>query len=174
MKTGILMVEKDGIPVAGQMIKINRNIGQLVNVGILNGEETYIQSGILTYIVHHTILWFHGQGIRKVILGQSLAVFSDGPFQFKQKWEPRVTRPFEMIQPIWKFLMNDLPADLIEKINQMGIITEKKGKYYYLEICPEDELCNAENALPGTRRRVIQSLTGSSIVWRNNQNYQPY
>jgi len=96
-------------------------------------------------IYWYTILWAHNQRARKVDLGGSLGVCSNGIFRNKRRWETKVHR-FEYIYYLWQIYLCNTEPKTLEALNMIGFITEDKGSYYRV-VLQEGNSTYSENQL---------------------------
>ncbi len=86
----LLMVTRDGIPVAGCMITAQNALGRLWILGVKDGSAEYMQEGALPAIYYYSIKYLHSQGCRIIRVGMARSFLNDGILIYKKKWGFRV------------------------------------------------------------------------------------
>ncbi len=126
---GILFVIQNNEPVAGSLCYVSGNTCIGVEYGILDNDGFLFQQGISALVVWYTILWGYQRGCKFLNMGGSRAWCSNGAFEHKQCWKPYV-KGLNEIYSTWTFLAQELPPTLEDSINQIGFISEIKGRFY--------------------------------------------
>ncbi len=128
-KSGLIVVTRNGQPVAGELIYRAGDVCMGIEMGVLHSDIELIKLGINSLMAWSTILWCHQQKLRYYNLGSSHGWCENGPFVFKALWKAKVVRR-KRLHPIWTLMAQDLPETLQARINEAGFIAEAGGKFY--------------------------------------------
>jgi hypothetical protein len=82
----LMLIKKDGIPVAGHLIEYRKNKAILIVLGIKDGDLNYLRLGVVSAIYYYSIKYSQGRGFARVNLGSTRAFLRDGVLLFKRNW----------------------------------------------------------------------------------------
>jgi hypothetical protein len=82
----VLFIEKDGVNVAGCLLRATRNKGYLLILGIKDGNLDFVHQGIIGAIYYFAAQYFAEKGYKIVHLGKSRSFLKDGVLNYKKKW----------------------------------------------------------------------------------------
>ncbi len=156
---GLILITQHDQPVAGSLVIRTGKMCHGSEMGILHCAPELLEAGVPAFIMWSTILWSHKQKAEQLNLGTSNAWYADGSFDSKTKWGAHVVRR-KYIASQWSYLYNNLPDSLREKINQIGLISEQKGKFYCTYI-PGDL---AEDLDKKVQEALLHGLSGLAVV----------
>ena len=128
-KRGVLLIEQDGKPVAGELCYVADDTLHFVERGVLGSSEQLRRQGIETIITWYTLRWAQDQGARLADMGATRAWCTNGSFNTKRRWGARVARR-KKIYGTWVFLARSVPPSLRDYINRLGLICEQDGRLY--------------------------------------------
>ncbi len=134
---GVVLITRDGQPVAGTICHLTHDICYGVEMGVLDADPVLQQQGINRYVVWCALEWGHAQGAKYCNMGGSHGWRSHGSFQQKAQWGPRVIHS-QRPSRHWTLLASDLPGPLRERINQLGFISEQEGAFYGVVVAERD------------------------------------
>ncbi len=136
-KGGLIMFYRGSEPVAGSLVMNRGNIGFGIVGGVLDGNQELLHSGIFTMIMWEAGRWAQDQGMEYLDLGTSNPLRSDGVFRFKKTFRPEVERYYYpksvnqiSVRSQWTLLMQNPSSELLENLEQIGLIVESHKKFY--------------------------------------------
>jgi hypothetical protein len=129
VRGGLIVVTQNNTRVAGGLSYMRHKTCFGIETGVLDSNPDLLKQGIKISCDWFTINWAHQQGAQVLDMGGSRPWRSDGVFFYKSHWGAKVVRR-RRIHAVWTFLAQDLPATLQKHINQIGFISEVKGKFY--------------------------------------------
>ncbi|NMC80568.1 MAG: GNAT family N-acetyltransferase [Chloroflexi bacterium] len=167
-KSGLIMVTRNGQPVAGELIYRAGDVCMGIEMGVLHSDMELIKLGINSLVAWSTILWCHQQKLRYYNLGSSHGWCENGPFIFKALWKAKVVRR-KRLHPVWTFMAQDLPETLRTRMNEAGFIAEAGGKFYRALLAEEPPACEsyARTLIHTTRK----GLAGLALVTPGKTTY---
>ena len=127
---GVVFVCKQGEPIAGSLVFRRTNWIYAVDGGVLNADSGLFKADIYRIMAWASIDWAISQGVERMHLGGTYAWRSNGIFRFKRDWRCNVIPLYGFIRGSWIFSMNQPSAEMIDRLNERGLITENNGKYY--------------------------------------------
>lgn len=160
-KHGLILVARNGQPVAGELVYRARNVCHGIEMGVLNSDPELIKLGINALVTWGTILWTRQQNARYLSLGGSHGWCENGPFNFKSLWKAKVTRRWKMY-PTWTFMGRDLPEALQNRLNQIGFITEAGEKFYRVLLVTDND--KPETHTEAIANAVRKGLAGIALI----------
>ena len=107
---GLILSTRNGKPVAGILVATTKEKGLFVDIGVLDADPELIRLGIQTITIWSMIQWFFSQGVRRIDMGGSKALRSNGVFIFKHRWGATVYRLYSFIRSKRHFLMKSPTA----------------------------------------------------------------
>jgi hypothetical protein len=87
----LLLVMKEKEYVAGNLIKYESDTPRMYVNGVINGNRTHLQSGVLAATYYFTCRYLQQHGYKRVNVGGSRAFLEDGVLNYKKKWGLRLT-----------------------------------------------------------------------------------
>lgn len=132
-KSGLLLIEKEGEPVAGGLTMVHGRTCIGIEGGVLDGRPDLFQSGLNAFLMWCNLIWARQQGATRFNMGGSRPLTTNGSFGFKCKWGAQVVRrrrPYAR----WSFHGNRLNDRLCQRIEALGLISELKGRFYALHL----------------------------------------
>ncbi|MEA4907346.1 MAG: GNAT family N-acetyltransferase [Anaerolineaceae bacterium] len=127
---GLVLVLQNQKPVAASLVYKRQDWVYAIDGGVLNASQDLLKARIYRFMVWSTIRWANQQGARYIHMGGTYAWRSNGVFQFKHEWKTSVLHLYGFTYGQWICLMNDLPPEQINLLNQKGLIIKKHQKYY--------------------------------------------
>lgn len=82
----LLLVRRDGQPVAGNVIIVSRGVARSLIIGLRHGDIVLLRQSALAASYYFTMLWAKGSGLRGVDFGGCRPLLRDGLFYFKKRW----------------------------------------------------------------------------------------
>lgn len=126
---GLIMATKNGQPIGGTLVIQTGKVCHGIEQGVLHNDPALIQQGINAYLVWATLQWAKQRSARWVSFGGSHGWVSNGPFNFKAQWNPKVIRR-KAIYPVWTLMGEQISPALRDKLNAFGPIHEHDGGFY--------------------------------------------
>lgn len=160
-KHGLILVARNGQPVAGELVYRARNVCHGIEMGVLNSDPELIKLGINSLVTWGTILWTRQQNAHYLSLGGSHGWCENGPFNFKSLWKAKVTRRWKMY-PNWTFMGRDLPEALQNRLNQIGFITKAGEKFYRVLLAADND--KPESHTEAIANAVRKGLAGIALI----------
>ena len=117
---GLLLITRNGEPVAGSVCYFVGDVFYGVEEGILDNDADLIHSGINAYIYWCSYQWAVQNQARMFNMGPSYPAVGDGPFDFKAHWGTRVVRRRRLIS-YWEVSSGDLTEDAAPAAEQPGM-----------------------------------------------------
>jgi hypothetical protein len=125
----LILIKKDQEPIAGGVCQVYGDNCRGFHMGVLDGRYDLVKQGTNVALWWYSLLWGREHGARRLVLGSTLSLTTDGVFIFKRNWGAKIEKePENHIQ--WSFFGKDLPTNLRDHLNGLGFITEMAGKYY--------------------------------------------
>ncbi len=87
----ILLVKKDGEPIAGKFIGYGHNGPSLYRVGIRDGNRQYIKDRVVSCVYQLSFQYLTERGFKSAELAWSRSFLNDGVLRYKQKLSQRIT-----------------------------------------------------------------------------------
>jgi hypothetical protein len=152
-KGELLLVKMGGVPIAGTLIKYEKNQAFLCVLGVKDGDSSYLKFGTTAALYYYSIKYLRGKGFKRVDIGSTRPFLMDGVLRYKKKWGLKIIRtsgPGFLMKPLSEtavvrgFLLNNpfvfkdsnhiygavfLPSEQID--GQKSI--EKKFHSYYID-----------------------------------------
>jgi hypothetical protein len=163
---GLILVTESNQPVAGAIVIRTGKICYNIEMGVLRGAPELMEAGVIAFLDWSTIQWCYTQSAKQLCLGGSQAYCSNGSFDSKTKWGARVVRQ-KRVNPLWFYLSDHLPDSLRERMNQIELVSEQKGKFYCTYIAEPD----AEDLERKVQEALRQGLSGLALVQNGTVQY---
>jgi len=129
VRGGLIVITQNDTPVGGLVCYIRNKTCYAMDGGVLDGNPDFLKKGIYILFDWFSINWAHQRGVRVFDMGNTRPWRSNGVFDYKSRWRSKVVRT-RRIYGVWIFLAQNMPLTLQEHINQIGFISEVKGKFY--------------------------------------------
>jgi hypothetical protein len=129
-KGGVIIVNYDGEPTGGVLVLIKGDCIYLAESGIFNGDPNLQKKGISRVSIWSSVQWSKLHGCKKVQMGGSYALRSNGVFQYKTFWNTGVEDFYGFIRNEWMFYLENPKSNILNYLNSLGIIHEKNHSYY--------------------------------------------
>jgi hypothetical protein len=91
----LLLVTRQGVPVAGQLIDYARPVPQLLVLGVRDARPELVHEGVIGALYHFGLRHLESRGFRRVEVGKSRAFLNDGILRYKKKLGLRLLGPVE-------------------------------------------------------------------------------
>jgi hypothetical protein len=160
---GLVLIKCKDQAVAGSVCYMAGDICHWIESGVLDADPRLWQQGINTFQIWSKILWAHAQGAKVLDMGVSLASRSNGSLLKKQQWGARVAQR-KRISTEWTFLARNLPSSLQEHINQLGFMTNIKGKYYGVRLTASSTALSEADVQQETLTAKLEGLDGLAVI----------
>lgn len=134
---GLLLAEKDHLPLAGTLTYIANRRCYGIEAGVLNGDQALLRRGIKTYLVHGTIEWAKSQGAEVLDFGGSRPWLSDGALNFKKGWGTHIGS-YPGAYSRWHWHFGEMSRELAGRINEIGLICESAEGFWRAVVVGED------------------------------------
>jgi hypothetical protein len=82
----LLLVSRDGQPVAGNVITVSRGVAESLIIGLRHGDPVLRRQSALAASYYFTMLWAKGLGLRRVDFGGCRPFLQDGLVYYKKRW----------------------------------------------------------------------------------------
>jgi hypothetical protein len=89
-KYSLLLIQKDGIDIAGCLFQFSRSKGYMLILGVKDGNMDYVKQGAIGAIYHFFAHYALENGYKSLNLGKSRAFLKDGILSFKKKWGMKI------------------------------------------------------------------------------------
>ena len=86
----LLLVEQDGDRVGGVLLDYRGTIPSLRDTGVLHGDRKYMKQGVITAGNYFSVQHLCRKGFNSISFGLARGFVSDGVFNYKTKYSPRV------------------------------------------------------------------------------------
>jgi hypothetical protein len=136
LKSGFLLfISLDGVEIAGCLCDIKYNIFTFYDMGLLNGDESWLKRDVNIALYWHRIQYAFNTGAKAINLGLTKSWVNDGIFQFKSQWNTKVSRdPYRVARDSYLrekllFRAQTLPDRWRERLNSIGFITRHGDQY---------------------------------------------
>jgi len=129
VRGGLIVVTQNNTQVGGELSRIRDKTCFAIEGGVLDSNPDLLRGGIIVSRDWYTMDWAHRQGARIYDMGPTRPWLSNGVFYYKARWGAKATR-LKSIYKVWTFLTRDPSLELQQHINQIGFISEIKGKFY--------------------------------------------
>jgi len=96
----LFLVKRNGRYVCGSIFYIERDTVHFMLMGVLNGDQRWIEEGAVGALNYLRIQWAHQKGYKAVNFG-GCRPFVTGLFSYKRKWGTAVTIPPQENNRIW-------------------------------------------------------------------------
>ncbi len=165
---GLVLVCRDDTPVAGAICHLANHTYYSLEGGLWEAEASLFQQGLHSFNTWCELLYAQSRGVKFFDMGGSRAWRSDGPFAHKRGWGARVARR-KRIYGEWTFLADDLPPALRERLNRLGFITERDGKFLGVVVCPGPATVTGPEARDLRAAAQAEGLEGVIVVTANTE-----
>ena len=85
-KGELILVKMGGIPVAGTLIKYEKNQAFLHVLGVKDGDSDYLRFGAISALYYYSIRYLKGRGFTRLNMGATRPFLMDGVLLYKKKW----------------------------------------------------------------------------------------
>lgn len=147
LRKGDLLIVKQGQdPVCGALVYTMANTYIAAICGVIDGQMELVKQGANIALYWFVLNQARQQRSQFVDFGASFPLTSNGIFEFKRYWGPRVVS-WKEVYTQWSFLSKEPSPDLLNYLNGRGFIAEEAGKHYRIILLRSgQELDEAEQA----------------------------
>jgi hypothetical protein len=169
----LLLIRRNGEPVAGELISYRNPIPELHAVGVIDRDVDLIRQGALSACYHFGLQHLQQKGYSQVDVGGSRSLLHDGVLNYKRKWGQRVVYPYDA------YLLTRIlhpTAQTGALLKQLPVICAVKDELISLVFADRDELASLaddpdfirDHHYPGTRA-LYAFIVDESVEFRESQ-----
>ncbi len=161
---GLLLIEREGRPLAGQLVRPVASTVFLGEEGVSQTAEAEETQVFLRVALRAAVIEYaRSVGATDFIMGISLAQRSDPVLDSKLRWRGVVIPGGHCLDPEWTWLSASLPEPLRMHLNQRGLITFVSGHPCMVSIgAPTETTRHA--AEPIGRTLVVEPGSDSAVI----------
>ncbi len=89
----LLIVNRHGTPVAGELIRYTESAPRLLVLGVRDASRELVHEGVIGALYHFALRHLESKGFRRVELGKTRAFLNDGILRYKKKLGLRLLGP---------------------------------------------------------------------------------
>jgi hypothetical protein len=108
----LLIIDKDGRPIAGDLDHLNGDTLFGVACGVLNGDPALLEEGALSAIYYYALQWCHENNIRRCDIAEVRPFVEDGVYNYKRRWGYQPARELWNTREWLLWVPNHSPAAL--------------------------------------------------------------
>ncbi len=137
----LLLLEEDGSPLAGALVRIVGRVCFLGEEGVAQlPRAVEVGYGLRALLRRSAVEYARSSGAAAFVMGRSLARTSDPVLASKLQWGPAIVPPERCLHPEWTFLAAAVADPLRKHLNSQGLIAFTAGRAGVVSIGPPDKV----------------------------------